>query len=220
LGDGLDDSWRVIGGAGDGPLQFRTPCQVWIADDDFVFVADTGNHRVQVLTPALDFHGFVGVELLHHPVGVCASTDIVVVSEGVHDRMSVFSRDDGTLLRRFGSCGRGAGDLHWPCGVCFMSHNRHVAVAEYHGNRVSVFGVDGAFIRHVGVGLLKHPQGVAASADDELVVADRGNRRIALLSTSGGLVLAFGRGDFSGVTMHRGAVFAQDCDELQNVVFE
>jgi hypothetical protein len=37
------------------------PHQVWAASDDFVFVADYGNHRVQVLTPRLDFHGFVGV---------------------------------------------------------------------------------------------------------------------------------------------------------------
>jgi hypothetical protein len=52
---------RVVGGCGDGPLQFKSPRQVCIAPDDFVFVSDFGNHRVQVLTPALDFHGFVGV---------------------------------------------------------------------------------------------------------------------------------------------------------------
>jgi hypothetical protein len=31
---------RVIGGAGDEPLQFKNPHQVWVAPDDFVFVAD------------------------------------------------------------------------------------------------------------------------------------------------------------------------------------
>jgi DNA-binding beta-propeller fold protein YncE len=62
---------RVVGGAGDGPLQFKNPRQVWIADDDHVFVADYGNNRVQVLTPRLDFHGFVGVGQLESPAGVC-----------------------------------------------------------------------------------------------------------------------------------------------------
>jgi hypothetical protein len=51
---------RIIGGAGDGPLEFRTPRQVYVAPDDYVFVADAENDRVQVLTPTLDFHCFVG----------------------------------------------------------------------------------------------------------------------------------------------------------------
>jgi hypothetical protein len=37
---------RTVGTAGDGPLQFRYPQQVWVACDDFVFVADFGNNRI------------------------------------------------------------------------------------------------------------------------------------------------------------------------------
>ncbi len=44
---------RVIGSRGDGPLQLKNPRQVWVASDGFVFVADNGNDRVQVLTPRL-----------------------------------------------------------------------------------------------------------------------------------------------------------------------
>jgi DNA-binding beta-propeller fold protein YncE len=51
---------RSVGGEGDGPLQFRGPRQVYIAPDGFVFVADSRNNRVQVLTPSLDFHCFIG----------------------------------------------------------------------------------------------------------------------------------------------------------------
>jgi hypothetical protein len=36
---------RVIGSMGDGPLMFRYPGQVWVASDDFVFVAEYGNKR-------------------------------------------------------------------------------------------------------------------------------------------------------------------------------
>jgi DNA-binding beta-propeller fold protein YncE len=62
---------RAIGGWGVRPLQFVHPYQVWIAPDDFVFVAEYGNNRVQVLTPTLDFHSFVGVGQLRSPMGVC-----------------------------------------------------------------------------------------------------------------------------------------------------
>ncbi len=128
---------RVIGGEGDGPLQFSHPYQVWIAPDGHVFVADSMNHRVQVLTPSLDFHCFVGVGHLVGPSGVCADDGIVVVSEWEH-RISVFNRGDGALLRRFGSFGLGDGQLRFPCGLCFMSGHRHVAITESGNHRVSV----------------------------------------------------------------------------------
>ncbi len=218
---------RVIGGAGDGPLQFKQPAQVWVASDGHVFVAELGNYRVQVLTPRLDFHAFVGVGQLNKPKGVCANDAVVMVSEDTH-RISVFKRGDGALLRRFGSPGSGDGQLSNPCGLCFMSGHRHVAVAES-GNgtvaesgdgRVSVFSVEGKFIRHVGVGELKWPNGVACSAFDELVVADGGNKRVDLFSASGELLKTMGGGRFTGVAMHGGTIFAQDHSNSKCILFK
>jgi DNA-binding beta-propeller fold protein YncE len=208
---------RVIGGAGDGPLQFKLPRQVWVASDDFVFVAEFGNNRVQVLTPRLDFHGFVGVGQLSTPAGVCADDDVVVVSERDAHRISVFSRGDGALLRRFGSLGSGDGQLDIPLGLCFMSGHRHVAVADNNNSRVSVFSVEGEFVRHVGVGELSWPWGVACSAFDEIVVAD--SNRVVVFSASGEVLHTMGDGDFTGVAMHGGTIFAQTSDNDKCVVF-
>ncbi len=208
---------RVVGEEGAGPLQFRNARQVCIAPDDYVFVADADNRRVQVLTPQLDFHSFVGVGQLIRPVGVCANADVVVVSEP--QRISVFSREDGALIRRLGSKGSGDGHLSGPLGLCFMSDDRHVAVADHGLNRVSVFSVEGEFIRHVGVGVLSRPHGVAASAFDELVVADKGNSRVAVFSDAGILVTTMAVGAASSVAIHGGAVFAQSYGGEKCVVF-
>ncbi len=213
---------RVIGGpaAGSGPLQFNGPRQVWIADDGFVFVADRFNNRVQVLTPGLSNHaGFVGVGNLNAPIGVCANADIVVVSELDAHRLTVLKRSDGTVVRRMGSGGSGDGQLDTPHGVCFMSGDRHIAVADYKNDRVSVFGVDGAFVRHVGVGVLKAPTGVACSAFDELIVADHGNKCVRLFSSSGELLKTFGDGGFAGVAIHGSTVFVQDFNGEKCVLF-
>jgi DNA-binding beta-propeller fold protein YncE len=199
---------RVIGGKGKGPLQFRYPCQLCIAPDDYVFVADGANNRVQVLTPSLDFHGFVGVGQLSRPGGVCADDDVIVVSEVNVHRISVFSRRDGALLRRFGSHGSGDGQLSFPYGLCFLSGQRHVAITESENRRVSVFSVDGEFIRHVGVGAVSGPQGVACSAFDELVVADHGNKRVAVFSASGELLKTMGRRDVTSVAINGDTIFA------------
>jgi DNA-binding beta-propeller fold protein YncE len=203
---------RVVGGVGDGPLQLNRPIQLWVAGDDFVFVADWNNRRVQVLTPTLDFHAFLGVGHLDQPCGVpvCNDDDVVVVSEPVLHRISVFKRCDGALRRHIGSQGRGDGQLDSPFGLCFMSGHRHVAVADGENNRVSVFSVEGEFVRHVGVGVLKYPHGVACSASDELVVADASGGRIVVLSASGELLTTVGCGAFTGVAIHGGTIFAQD----------
>ncbi len=182
-----------------------------IASDDFVFVADYGNERVQVLTPRLDFHGFVGVGQLCGPSGVCADDDLVVVSEADASRVSMFSRGDGALLRRFGSRGGRDGQLKSPLGLCFMSGHRHVAVADYDNHRVSVFSVEGEFVRHVGDGKLSLPSGVACSAFDELVVS--GHYRVIVFSASGEMLNTMGDGDFPGVAMHGGTIFAQTTHE-------
>ncbi len=214
---------RVIGGAGAGPLQFKNPRQVWVASDDFVFVADSGNKRVQVLTPRLDFHAFAGVGELSSPKGVCANDAVIVVSEEDAHRITVFKRSDGAFFRRFGSHGSGDGQLKHPHGLCFMSGHRHVAVADCNNHRVSVFSMEGDFVRHVGVNRLRFPQGVACSAYDELVVADDGYSRVVVLSDSGELLKAVRGVDFSGVTgvaIHGGTILAQDGDNSKCVLFK
>jgi sugar lactone lactonase YvrE len=151
---------------------------VWIASDDYLFIADFGNNRVQVLTPNFDMHDDVGVGQLSHPSGVCASDDVVVVSEFTTCRIKVFNRRDGTIRRLFGSPAASqaypdgdaaqAGGLETPRALCFVSDSSHVAVAD--GLGVSVFRVDcGTFIRRVGT--FKCAIGVACSAFGELVVA-------------------------------------------------
>jgi DNA-binding beta-propeller fold protein YncE len=209
---------RVVGELGTGPLQFHVPRQLWVAPDGFVFVADYSN-RVQVLTPGLDFHSFIGEGQLDTPRGVCASADIVVVSETNAHRVSVFSRGDGTLVRRFGSWGDGDGQLKHPNALCFMSGHRHIAVADLDNKRVSVFSVGGEFIRHVGFGALSYPIGVACSAFDELVVADTFNQRVVVFSSSGEVLKVCGDGRFTGVAMHGTTVFAH-CSDGRCVLFE
>jgi DNA-binding beta-propeller fold protein YncE len=65
------------------------------------------------------------------------------------------------------------------------------------------------FIRHVGVGVLKHSHSVAASPYDELVVADTGNDRVVVFNSAGDVVVTMGRGSFTGVAVHGATVFAQ-----------
>jgi hypothetical protein len=83
-----------------------------------------------------------------------------------------------------------------------------------------VFSVDGEFIRHVGVGILNRPLGVACSALDELIVTDHDDSSMCLrvFSSTGDLLATFGAGQFTGVVVRGGAVFAAGIDGV--TVFE
>jgi DNA-binding beta-propeller fold protein YncE len=219
---------RVIGGEGDGPLEFDVPHQVCVAPDGFVFVAEYGNSRVQVLTPSLDFHCTIGEGRLEYPAGVCANADVVVVSEMHAHGIAVFNRGDGALLRRFGCGGSGDGELVRPYALCFMSGDRHVAVADADNHRVSVFSIDGEFIRHVGAGVLSHALGVdgvvgvAASPFDELVVADPDNSCLRVFSATGDLLATVGDrlGSVRSIAVFDGKVFAVGDSASTVTVFE
>jgi hypothetical protein len=107
-----------------------------------------------------------------------------------------------------------------------MSGGRHVAVADSANNRVSVFSIDGEFIRHVGAGVLSYPgsmEGVvsiAASAFDELVVADPDNRCLRVFSATGDLLATVGDGRFTCVAVHGSTVFAANDSASAVTVFE
>jgi hypothetical protein len=115
-----------VGRWGSGPLQFDKPRQVCVAPDGVVFVAELENKRIQVLTPALEFHSFVGVGQLRRPIGACANDDTVCVSDYLDHGVLVFARRDGAPLRRFGSFGMGVGQLNKPLSVCFINNTLQV----------------------------------------------------------------------------------------------
>ena len=71
--------------------------------------------------------------------------DIIAVSEARTHRISVFSRSDGALLRRFGSKGSGDGQLKRPAGVTVDQHG-DIYVADRGNHRVVMFDKSGRYV--------------------------------------------------------------------------
>lgn len=199
--------YHVRDGAPLGSVAIPCDGQVWVAPDDFVFLAHWRS-GVKVLAPCLDVQGVIPCAGAR---GACADDQCVFVAVSVaeDDTIVVFSRDTGAMRRRFGRRGVGYGDLLLPRRTCFVSRNRRIAVANSGHDRVSVFSVDGVFVRNVGVGMLRHPMSVACSAGgDELVVADYGHCRLVVFSASDELLHVVRDGQFTSVAIHGSTVFA------------
>ena len=172
---------RQFGSYGSGPGQLLSPEGVYGRGvrGDRVFVADTGNHRIQVFNPDGTFsHGF-------------GSDGAAVV--GIGNRSGRLVHPDGTPGYAFGSYGSGPAHLAWPSGVAFGPAGE-LAVADWGNRRVQVFHANGTPARTLGApgpgglgdaGRLGNPDGVAFGPFGELAVADSGNHRVQVFHANG-----------------------------------
>ncbi len=193
------------------------------------------------------------------PVGVCANADVIVcVGEGYfpplrvcrtqpclrptpvppgHLHVLVINRRDSSLVRSFactGSADAELGSRMSAQGVCFVDDGRHIAVADAENRRVSLFSVDGDFIRQLGDARLLVPESVACSDSNELVVGDVGLIFVFDVAC-GDLLMSFGPGQpdtFFQVTVmvswrfglkavvHDGVVYAKVASGPQIITYE
>ena len=123
-----------------------------------------------------------------------------------------------------GGYGEGPGQFVWPSGIALDS-DRNIYVTDAWTDRVSVFTVDGDFVRSFGSsghgdGQFRRPSGIAVDINDSVLVVDTLNDRVQKLNRDGGLVSQWGSsgsapGEFRspwGITTDTyGCVYVADC---------
>ena len=120
--------------------QFDSPCGIAIANTGKVYVADKGNHRIQVFTAEGNFLKMfsVGGEELVEPVDVAVDVNgLVYVSENRNCRVSVFT-PKGELVTSFGGNGSQPGQFNNPRGLAVDS-NGIVYVCDSLNNCIQMF---------------------------------------------------------------------------------
>lgn len=134
---------RTIGQRGEGPGEFNFPTHIALSHDK-LYVTDTMNARVQVLspedgTPELVF-GERGTQYgnLVRPKGVAADSEgNIYVVEGYHDHLLVYDKK-GRFLLPIGGTGKSVGNFYLPGGVWVDARNR-VYVADTFNGRIAIF---------------------------------------------------------------------------------
>ena len=105
-----------------------------------VYVADTGNDRMQIFNSSGTFQSSVGSfgdapGQFHQPTGVAVSaTGLVFVADPGNARIEVFDSSGG-YVTAFGSSGSGAGQFQDPYGVA-VSPTGEIFVADSGNNRI------------------------------------------------------------------------------------
>ncbi len=163
---------------------FLYPLGVAVDSQDYLYVADRGIHRVQVMDPSQVWTVFGPngtVELLQPSDVAVDSSDNVYVVDWGHNRIRMFDLQ-GTPLGEWGSLGSGNLQFNGPRGIAVDSVG-NVYVADTGNNRVEKFDSTGAYLATIGTagtgnGQFSRPFDVSVNSVGMVYVADTGNNRV------------------------------------------
>jgi len=166
-------------------------------------------------------------------VGIAMHGDVVAVGKyvgGSPDRIMLFSYTSGALLRKFGGWGNGEGQFKYVTGIQFTADGKHLIIADFSKECVSLTTVEGVFVRYIGAGVLGGgSKDVTFNSAGEVVVADFSNHRVCVFSPNDGTLLrtwgayGYGNSDFINprvLAISRNRLYVLDQNSARVQVFE
>ena len=191
---------RSFGQCGSGRLQFLYPRGVAVAQDGNIVVADSTNHRLQVLTAEGAYIATVGTRgsqpwdvAVHH-------NGKIFVTDAGNNRVQVLNADL-SYSHCFGSKGARPGEFNDPRGVTIDAEGM-VYVADFNNRRVQKFTPEGkllAIIKTKGEGgnRLNRPHGLCVDSSGILYVTERDNDTVSMFTSNGRFLGYIGDSDGS-----------------------
>jgi len=184
---------RWFGSQGTASGQFNFPRNLAVGPDGYLYVADTGNHRIQVFDPQGNFvrqWGSYGNApgQFNEPWGIAVDGEgNVYVADTWNHRIQVFD-SQGKFLRQWGSFATTDGQLgqpgvFWGPRAIAIDAEGNLYVADTGNKRIQKFDPQGKFLGQWGgfgrtEGYFDEPVGIAIDAEGNIYVADTWNRRV------------------------------------------
>jgi hypothetical protein len=183
----------------DGKLQ--GPQGIFVTTSGTVFVADTGNGRIQRLGSDCTFQAqwgrYPGPGVEDAPVGVATdAANNVYVTDKADDLIQKFD-STGAYLLSWGGSGAAAGSFADATSIA-ITPGGNVVVLDTKNYRVQEFDPSGGFVRQWGSGgtgdgqFGNYPQGIAIDISGNIYVADTGNNRIESFASDGTFIMSWG----------------------------
>lgn len=191
---------QTIGALGSSPGSFREPSGIAVGPDGEVYVADTGNHRIQVIDPdgtPVSILGSFGWD-----PGEFDAPVAVALSHGARPMLYVGERGG----RRVQVCDltteqyrvvlEESPDARLDPTALAVGRRNELYVTDAAGHRILSLSADGAtdWSRGgfgSGPDRLIEPGGVAVSRQGRVLVSDTGNRRLVPMDFAGAVVAAW-----------------------------
>ena len=182
----------VIGTVGSGDGQLLQPRNMVVGPDGLLYVADSGNHRIQVFDNAGNFvrsWGEFGSNpgQLNEPWGLAVDDEFVYVADTWNHRLQKFTQQ-GELVGVIGQSGSpvegqvGGGLFFGPRDVVILPDG-NLLVTDTGNHRLQIIDKEGNFVQALGSqgtfpGQFSEPVGVDVGSDGSLYITDTWNGRI------------------------------------------
>ena len=181
----------AFGTPGSGNGQFQVPFGIAVGSGGNIYVADSGNSRVQVFDPSGVFQSTFGSlgtgnGRFSFPSGIAVGSDgNIYVADTNNRRVQIFN-SSGVFQSTLGSFGSGNGRFNSPFGIAVGSGG-NIYVADTLNHRVRVFNSSGVFQSTFdslgsGNGRFNNPYGIAVDGGGNIYVSDADNDRVQVFS--------------------------------------
>ena len=139
-----------VGKKGTGIGEFSSPSELTVAPNGSVFVADTNNNRIVVMTDRLKFQRTISHASMTKPMDVkVLDNKVYVFSFRGNPCLHVFSQS-GEKLRSLITCGE-LGNKQVKQGYFFcFDKQQNILINDYTGDSIKVFSQEGALLHTLG----------------------------------------------------------------------
>jgi len=190
-----------VGISGANPGELTTPHGIDIAADGSIYVANSGNNRIEKFSESgvlLDTYGTYANVLegaaaggtMNQPWDVAVGTDgSIYVADTFNHRIQKLSAN-GTFIKMWGTFAQGDDPENlWGPRSIAVAPNGNVLVTDTGNKRVLVFDKNLNYVTQFGgagfeAGQFDEPVGIAINSDGLVAVADTWNRRVQVFQPS------------------------------------
>jgi DNA-binding beta-propeller fold protein YncE len=201
LPSGTLGTLSTFGSLGTGNGQLDYPYGVATDAAGNIYVADSGNNRIQKFNSDgtyVSSFGSYGTEngQFNAPRGIAIDADgNIYVADTDNNRIQMFT-STGTHVSSFGTGGTGNGQFNIPTGIA-IDATGNIYVADTGNHRIQMFTSTGTHVSSFGSvgtgnGQFNTPRGIAIDVSGKFVVADTMNHRIQLFTSARTHVSSFG----------------------------
>ena len=157
-----------LGSQGSGVGQFDCPLGLTVSPNGDVFVADSNNHRIQILDDSLHFQRSIIHQTMEHPHDIKLTPDEVYVLCRVSPCILVFSHA-GEKIRSLVTRGMGMqiGSATFFC----LDKKQNLLICDYGNGQVRIFSKEGTHLHSMGQQEQEEtPRGIVLTKNLKLVI--------------------------------------------------
>ena len=172
---------KRVGKEGSGNEEFNSPRQLAISPNQLLYVADTDNNRLQILSTSLVFQGSLKHQTMTQPVDVKFSNNEIFVS----------SCEDNPCIHVFSLSGERSRSLVTGGGIksmffCLDGQN-NIVISDCSAHNIKVFSPAGDLLYTIGqegeeAGMFIYPKGIAINNNKLICLSENPNFGLQIFS--------------------------------------